>query len=144
MFLRKQTHRNCIWETKLSFKPTSSDTEAGTVVWLNYFTHSSLGIRKEDSGRFLRFSPSDHDTVERRLKPESDIILTVTCGDKYEFGYREDTGSEIQWIGSVSNIAATAAPPVGANFTGMMLGIYSFGERQRCLAPADFAYAEFR
>ena len=144
MFLRKQTHRYCTWETQVSFQPTSHHTEAGTVVWLNYFTHSTLGIRKDNNGRFLRFQPSDGSTVECRLKPATDVILTVDCGSEYRFGYREDTESDIHWIGSVSNRAATAAPPVGANFTGMMLGIYAFGERQRCLAPADFAYAEFR
>ncbi|KAJ5864106.1 Concanavalin A-like lectin/glucanase subgroup [Penicillium soppii] len=144
MFLRKQTHRHCTWETQLSFQPTSYHTEAGTVVWLNYFTHSTLGIRKDENGRFIRFKPSDGDTVEHRLKPTTDIVLTIDCGSEYRFGYRENTESNIHWIASVSNRSATATPPVGANFTGMMLGVYAFGERQRCLAPADFAYAEFR
>ncbi|CAI7643436.1 unnamed protein product [Penicillium glandicola] len=144
MFLRKQTHRHCTWETKLSFQPTEVEAEAGTVVWLNYFTYSSLGIRKDNKGRFIRFRPSEGDIVEHRLDTETDVILTVECGTEYRFGCREDTESDVHWIGSVSNSAATAPPPVGANFTGIMLGLYAFGERQRCLTPADFAYAEFR
>jgi beta-xylosidase len=144
MFLRKQTHHFCRWETRLSFEPTAAETEAGTVVWLNYFTYSSIGIRKDGKGRFIRFRPSKGDTVERRLDTKTAVTLTVDCGTEYRFGYREDTHSDVHWIGSVSNNAATTAPPVGANFTGMMLGLYAFGERQRCLAPADFAYAEFR
>ncbi|KAF3019616.1 hypothetical protein E8E15_007835 [Penicillium rubens] len=142
MFLRKQTHHFCRWETRLSFEPTAAETEAGTVVWLNYFTYSSIGIRKDGKGRFIRFRPSKGDTVERRLDTKTAVTLTVDCGTEYRFGYREDTHSDVHWIGSVSNNAATAAPPVGANFTGMMLGLYAFGERQRCLAPADFAMTE--
>lgn len=144
MFLRKQTHRVCTWETRLSFQPTTHETEAGTVLWLNYFTYSSIGIRKDNKGRILRFRPSEGDIVERRLNTKDDITFTIECGEEYRFGYREDTESDIHWIGSVSNRAATAAPPVGANFTGMMMGLYAFGERQRCLIPADFTYAEFR
>lgn len=144
MFLRKQTHHFCRWETRLSFEPTVAETEAGTVVWLNYFTYSSIGIRKDGKGRFIRFRPSKGDTVEHRLDTQTAVTLSVDCGTEYRFGYREGTQPNVHWIGSVSNIAATAAPPVGANFTGMMLGLYAFGERQRCLAPADFAYAEFR
>ena len=144
MFLRKQTHRCCTWETSLSFHPTSNQTEAGTVVWMNYFTHSTLGIRKDTTGRYLRFQPSEGDPVERRLGPATTLTLTIQCGAEYRFGYREDTEPDIHWIGSASNASLTAPPPVGANFTGAMLGIYAFGERQRCLVPADFAYAEFR
>lgn len=144
MFLRKQTHQLCRWETKLSFQPMIDETEAGTVVWLNYFTYSSIGIRKDSKGRFIRFRPSEGDVVEHRLDIKTDVTLTVDCGTEYRFGYCESTESDIHWIGSVSNSAAMAAPLVGANFTGMMLGLYAFGERQRCLAPADFAYAEFR
>lgn len=49
----------------------------------------------------------------------------------------------LQWIGEVANSVMTRAPPVGAPFTGMMLGLYSYGELQKkCLTPADFHYAE--
>jgi hypothetical protein len=111
---------------------------------MNYFTYSSLGIRKTDKGRSILFRPSEEETVEFELGTATDIILTIECGTEYRFGYREDTETTFHWIGSVAKSAATRAPPVGANFTGMMMGLYAFGERQRCLTPADFAYAEFR
>lgn len=120
LFLRKQTHRFCTWETKLSFQPTTDHTEAGTVVWWNYFTYSSLGIRKGDDGhgRILRFRPSKGDVVEKTLDSTSEIVLVIECGEEYKFGFRESSASEIRWIGTVSNGAATHAPPVGAPFTG--------------------------
>lgn len=119
LFLRKQTHNSCTWETKLSFHPTSQHTEAGTVVWWNYFTYSSLGIRKGDGpGRRIRFRPSEGDVIEKTLDATSEIVLVIECGDEYKFGYCESSTSEICWIGTISNGAATKAPPVGAPFTG--------------------------
>ncbi|KAJ5661448.1 uncharacterized protein N7477_009064 [Penicillium maclennaniae] len=142
LFLRKQTHRYCTWEIELTFEPISDYTEAGTVCWWNYFTYSSIGIRKRGNNRVIHFRPSEGDKVERKLN-SSTVVLVVECGNEYRFGYREST-NHVEWIGSVSNQAATRAPPVGASFTGMMLGLYAFGERQKCLTPADFAYAQFR
>lgn len=144
LFLRKQTHQFCTWETRLSFLPLSEHTEAGTVVWWNYFTFSSLGIRAQSGRRIIRFQPSEGNSVECHLDSTTDVILVIECGNCYRFGYRLVTESHIHWMGRVTNRDATKAPLVGAPFTGMMLGLYAFGERQRCLTPADFAYAEFR
>jgi beta-xylosidase len=127
MFLRKQTHRFCTWETKLSFQPTSEHTEAGTVLWWNYFTHSSLGIRKRDDQRIIRFKPSEGDVIEATLQPTRDIILVVECGNEYRFGYRDPSSEETIWIGSVANYVVTKAPPVGAPFTGMICMKFSEG-----------------
>jgi hypothetical protein len=82
--------------------------------------------------------------MEHTLSPTSEVILVIECGDQYRFGYRELTDPEIIWIGAVDNVTVAKSPPLGAAFTGMMLGLYAFGERQRSLTPADFAYAEFR
>lgn len=118
LFLRKQTHRFCTWETKLTFQPSSEHTEAGTVVWWNYFTYSSLGIRKQGDGRIIRFRPAEGEVVEHQLGLTTDVVLLVECGNEYRFGYREYTSQQINWIGTVSNKAATKVPPVGAPFTG--------------------------
>lgn len=148
LFLRKQTHRFCTWETRVSFNPTSLQTEAGTVVWWNYFTYSSIGIRFKDGGRVVRWRSVDGQHTDTPLSSAGDVIFIIECGDKYRFGLKEADGSTsdtVKWVGEAGNTAFTnAALPVGAPFTGMMLGLYAFGERQRCLVPADFAYAEFR
>lgn len=102
----------------MDFQPTSEYTEAGTVCWWNYFTYSSIGIRKRGDDRIIRFRPSEGETVERILG-SSAVVLVVECGDEYRFGYREST-RHIEWVGSVSNQAATRAPPVGAPFTGKL------------------------
>lgn len=159
LFLRKQTSRACTWSTQLSFKPTSPDTEAGTVVWWNYFTYSSVGIRVSRTApkqRILRFRPAgDGKEIEINLKSEgAEVKLVVDCDEvRYKFGFVElvdgESGKdgkegELQWIGEVGTDIMTAGPLVGAPFTGMLLGVYAFGEFEGCLEPADFKYAEFR
>lgn len=150
LFLRKQTHRVCTWETRVSFESKQKHTEAGTVVWWNYLTYSSMGVQGSDTGgRMVRFQPAQGDAVEIPLQnAQSDVIFVVECGPSYRFGFREAAPdgdqTRLQWVGDVGNDTMTRPPRVGAAFTGMMLGVYAFGERQRCLAPADFHYAMWR
>ena len=150
LFLRRLTHRVCTWETRLSFSPSSPHTEAGTVVWWNYFTYSSIGISLSAWGgpRVVRWRSADGQCTDLQLSSAtSEVIFVIKCGDRYKFGYREvdEPTDTVRWIGEAKNTDFTnASLPVGAPFTGMMLGLYSFGERQRCLVPADFSYAEFK
>ncbi|KAL4749101.1 hypothetical protein BDW72DRAFT_214320 [Aspergillus terricola var. indicus] len=183
LFLRKQTARYCTWETKLRFSPDSVNVEAGTAVYLNYFTFVSVGIRldsshaeaeesrslgndgKTERKRVIRFTPSNtHNTpgfsskaVDFTLSSStSAVVLRIECGDSYRFGFREvwadadtDQGAkqsetrEVHWVGEVSNRALLEAPlPIGAPFTGVMLGLYSVGDREAVRVPADFEYVQ--
>lgn len=166
LFLRKQSERFCTWETRLSFTPSSPYTEAGTVVWMDYFTYSTIGIRLEVSSnngtndapkekilrRIIRFPPpigSGADVIERELKSlDSDIVLTISCGDGYRFSFREivnndtTTQEQPQCIGEVANEVMTRPPPIGLQFTGVMLGLYAFGTYHPCSTPADFHYVQ--
>ncbi|KAL3437026.1 glycosyl hydrolase [Aspergillus tetrazonus] len=184
LFLRKQTARYCTWETKLRFFPDSVNVEAGTAVYLNYFTFVSIGIRldpsqaeteeprsldngKKESKRIIRFTPSNtHNTpgfsskaVDFPLSSStSAVVLRIECGGSYRFGFREvqtdaDTvpgakqpeTREVQWVGEVSNRALVEAPlPIGAPFTGVMLGLYSVGDREAVRVLADFEYVQIR
>lgn len=143
LFLRKQTHRFCTWQTSLSFHPTSEHVEAGTVLWWNSFTKSRIGIRKTGNGHIVRFQSSDCVVEQRELKSTTEVVLFIECKERYRFGYRESSDTDICWLGEVEAHTATEAPPVGAQFTGMMLGVYCYGQRNACLTPADFSYAQF-
>ena len=148
MFLRKQTARVGTWSTGLSFHPNSPHSEAGTAVWWNYFTYSSLGIRVskvDPSKRVLRYRPANGNEVLVGLETKNDEVkLVIRCeGEKYNFGFAEGNLGETQWISDISTEEMTVDPPVGAAFTGMMLGLYAFGELEGCLVPADFKYAVF-
>ncbi|KAL4803136.1 glycosyl hydrolase [Aspergillus unguis] len=181
MFLRKQTARHCIFETELRFFPDSLHVEAGCVVYFNYFTWVSIGIRlapesdshtSEGNGeqRIVRFTPSNTTHGNGFSSQSTDIPLSsstsavrlqIQCGDAYQFGFREilpdstsslvpaeshsSADGKVHWVGEVSNRALVEAPlPVGAPFTGAMLGIYSVGDREAVRVPADFAYVEVK
>lgn len=61
----------------------------------------------------------------------------------FTLGYAE-LDEDYTWLEPVSMDLMTANPPRGMAFTGMMLGLYAFGELQKCLTPADFAFALFK
>lgn len=88
-------------------------------------------------------------STEIPLKTESaDVLLVVDCQDlEYRFGSQELNPASIEcdvtWIGSVSTEIMTRGPKVGAAFTGMMLGLYAFGEMERCFVPAVLRFAAF-
>ena len=120
------------------------------MVWWNYFCYSSIGIRQcptNPNERLIRFRPAEGEIVERSLlRKTSEVVFVIECSTSgYQFGYQEVTNGvqNVQYIGRVDNHVMTRDPPVGAPFTGMMLGLYAFGEMERCLAPADFQFAEF-
>lgn len=103
-------------------------------------------------GRCLRFKSAANIVVNQPLQStESRVRLIVDCmDDGYHLGFEEViaaglllAGGDVQWVGSVSTEIMTVDPPVGKPFTGMMIGIYSFADSQRCFTPADFRYARF-
>lgn len=152
MFLRKQSVRRTRWSTQLNFQPKSERTEAGTVVWWNYLTYSSIGVRRAaDGSRIVRFKPAEGAEKVIGLETgDADVLLVVDCQDLcYNLGFQEvkkgssDGVGVITWVGSVSTDVMTRDPTVGAAFTGMMMGLYAFGEMERCLVPAVFKFAAF-
>ncbi|KAI5290071.1 hypothetical protein KEM54_002510 [Ascosphaera aggregata] len=159
MLLRKQTQKHTVWRTQLSFKPSSPYVEAGTVVYWNYYTFSSIGLRlaNDNTGDLqVRLTKADGVTVERKLQNrQAEVQFVISCSnDGYQFGFREIAGEAEeeadssslpwQWLGTVANSIMTRDPPIGAPFTGMMVGLYAIGENEPCIAPADFKFAEFR
>ncbi|PLB55756.1 hypothetical protein P170DRAFT_443475 [Aspergillus steynii IBT 23096] len=148
LFLRKQTHQAVRWRTQVSFFPRSKHTEAGTVLWWDYFTFSRIGICMDSTGaRIARFVSPDGATVEEIL-PDADsgaIYFVIDCDAEYRLGYEVPSKREkdVKWLGSVSRAVMTRHPRIGRPNTGMMLGVYAFGDKEQCLEPADFEFAEF-
>ncbi|KAF1849569.1 glycoside hydrolase family 43 protein [Cucurbitaria berberidis CBS 394.84] len=154
LFLRKQKHWPTVWETQLDFQPKIPRVEAGTVVWWNYTCFASIGVRShQDAGqnkRVVRFTPPTNTgkLVEQDVSEKSEIKFIIDCtATNYRFGFQEVgalDGGRWTWLGDVDTQVLTRSPEIGQPFTGMMLGLYSFGELQPTLTPAHFAYAEFR
>ena len=146
---RKQVHRNGIWKTRLAFQPSTVHCEAGTVVFWNYCCFTSIGIRLKDEGkRQIIVNFSSHRQTAADLKTiDADVDLVIECSDeKYRLGYIENgklANRETKFIGEITAAEMTVDPPVGLPFTGMMLGLYAFGDLVSCHDPADFEFAEF-
>ncbi|CAK7210018.1 hypothetical protein SBRCBS47491_000628 [Sporothrix bragantina] len=150
LLLRKQQHRAGLWTAQLSFCPTNAYEEAGTVVYWNYTTYSSIGVclSKTTRERVVRFQSPDGEATEHPLGGDDTVLLFIQCNeDGYKLGFlgvSEDSGEQIQWLGSVDSEAMTREPPVGMAFSGMLLGIYAFSEHHGLSSPADFSRVTFQ
>jgi hypothetical protein len=59
--------------------------------------------------------------------------------EEYTLSIAEPCMDEYQVRESVPVSALITSPPVGGAFTGMMFGLYAFGNGEPCLDPADFS-----
>jgi len=136
------------WETQLDFQPGVPRVEAGTVVWWNYTCYASIGIALSNQDQtIVRFTPPETKPIEQVISEKGEVKFIVDCtATSYRFGYQEVGAGTEEWIwlGEVDTEVLTRNPDIGQPFTGMMMGLYAFGELQPILTPAHFAYAEFR
>jgi hypothetical protein len=136
-----------MWTTELDFQPNVSQVEAGTVVWWNYTCYASIGIAlNNQKQRIVRFTSPDKEVTEMTISVTGEVKFIIdSTTTSYRFGYQElGSGKNTQWLGEVDTEVMTRNPDIGQPFTGMMMGLYSFGELQPVLTPAHFVYAEFR
>ncbi|KAF7906715.1 hypothetical protein EAF00_000994 [Botryotinia globosa] len=153
VFFRKQTSRVGVWSTRLSFNPTSAHMEAGTIVYWNHLTYAHIGIKgsPQESRKqvitqiFINGQAKGHSIGE--LKTKDDVTLFIWCTDEgYKLGFKpcdEPNEKAIQWMGETIVEEITADPPIGAAFTGMMLGVYATGNGDSGTVPANFSFVEF-
>jgi beta-xylosidase len=143
-----------VWETQLDFQPDVTRVEAGTVLWWNHTCYASIGIaladRNGQSQRVIRLTRPDVEPVERVISEKGEVKLIIdSTPQSYRFGYLEinegtQQKAEWTWVGDIDTQIMTRNPHIGQPFTGMMMGLYAYGELQPVLTPAHFAYAEFR
>ncbi|KAM0205801.1 hypothetical protein ACHAPA_009189 [Fusarium lateritium] len=147
MLLRKQTSYNQIFRAKMDFKPTVRGYEAGVVLWWSQYSYASLGVvatqcddgkleskigYKGATGKAGEFVTS---TVD--FSSLDSVEFTIRAyATKYELSLT--AGGKKSEVFTVEANTMTVMPPVGGCFTGVMLGIYSFGRNQPVLDPADF------
>ncbi|KAF3925888.1 Beta-xylosidase [Dactylellina cionopaga] len=164
MLLQRQTRANIVWTTELEFYPDRKTYEAGAVVWWNSYTFASIGIRfKSTTGRrFIAVKQAldgkgDFEEREHELpETNSPVLLHIKALPlEYHLGFSFPSASEasdpsakriktdITWVSSISTKVMTLLPPIGNAFAGMMFGVYSFAELERCLVPADFKYVRW-
>jgi beta-xylosidase len=152
MLVRKQSIRDGTWTTRLDFNPSKPTYEAGMVLYWNLYTFASIGVRRAASGagREIRFTHPDGRTGSFKhsahpLHYDGPVTLVISCASThYKLGYIASApASEMTWLEPIPMQVMTADPPRGMAFTGMMTGVYAFGEREPCLSPADFEFVNW-
>lgn len=72
------------------------------------------------------------------------MTLGFACSaTSYKLFLISEDDASLQHLEDVPVTVMTADPPKGMAFTGMMLGLYAFGEMEACLSPADFEYTKW-
>ncbi|KAG9629314.1 glycosyl hydrolase, partial [Aureobasidium melanogenum] len=96
LVLRKQTLARGTWETRLDFQAQYQHCEAGTVIYWNPYSFSSIGIRKGVNGkkRIIRLtiptSPGEFTTTDLPLDHMGPVKLAIKCSEVgYTLGYAE-------------------------------------------------------
>lgn len=70
--------------------------------------------------------------------PTVPVKFTLVCeGSTYTLGFDQGQGGRQTHV-SCSAEDLTIMPPVGGAFTGVMFGVYVFGQGEPVLDPADF------
>ncbi|RYO86632.1 hypothetical protein DL766_003525 [Monosporascus sp. MC13-8B] len=156
MLLRKQSSYTETFSAKLQFHPRKPGYEAGIVLWWNQCSFASIGIRlaaaddngahrktvvfREPTGKAGDFKVSSHGAAAADAAETAALSVEAHPASyrlKVAFGGEERSFD-------VAAQTLTVTPSVGGAFCGAMFGIYSFGEWEPVLDPADFSDIKIR
>ncbi|KAF7562943.1 hypothetical protein G7046_g1178 [Stylonectria norvegica] len=148
MLLRKQTGYTQTFRAKLEFDPRVRGYEAGAVLWWSRFSYASVGVvaKAATDGSIspwvvCREPDGKADVkevawVEAETFGEAAELVIHTHPTFYKLTITA-AGKTTTFNVTVQDLAVT--PPVGGSFTGTMFGIYSFGQGEPVLVPAEFS-----
>jgi hypothetical protein len=146
--LRKQSALQQKFHCILDFSPSEKGYEAGIVVFWSSYSYASIGIRLNATGegKVIIVRTPDESTVG--LLKEKEIVLSALQAENslhLLVGWRENgyilgvvEGNRVIQYGFAEGELLTRSPPTGNSYTGMMFGVYAFGNWEPCLDPADF------
>ncbi|KAJ4352094.1 uncharacterized protein N0V89_007440 [Didymosphaeria variabile] len=152
MLLRKQTEYCESFHATLDFEPTILGYEAGIVAYWSPFSYATIGVgtvqhgdnyfrtivcRKPEgqAGAFKVLHPMIQDSP--LCSSHTVRLCAEACNGTYKLYAKDEDKAEVQsFTFTAEELAVT--PPVGMSFTGTMLGVYSFGNSEPVLEPADF------
>ncbi|KAG8622890.1 hypothetical protein KVT40_009401 [Elsinoe batatas] len=151
MLLRKQSEYTDSFHVKMQFSPSRSGYEAGIVLWWNQFSYSTIGLTKlrgtTDLSELVIASKSPsggagvHAQEIKSLPPNQASKTLDLSIHSSTTSYRLQAHIEGTLVHAIEVAASelTVMPPFGGSFCGVMFGIYSFGDSEPVLDPADFS-----
>jgi alpha-N-arabinofuranosidase len=142
---RRQQHFDFNATTVLDFKPSKSNEEAGITALGSNQYHYEIAIRTEGNHRivFVRFKLGYITNLAAKEEiPDGPVYLRISGkGLYYSFSYSLDN-KNFKTIAKVNNRFLSAE--VIGGFTGVVLGMYTTGNGQKSLTPADFDWFEYQ
>jgi beta-xylosidase len=160
LLLRKQESFHDRFSATMEFNPSRKGYEAGISVWWSMYSFASIGITcvfhngemvptvvcRQPSGVAgkltttypaiaSQFTPQAFDASAPAQLSAQATPTTYTL---------ELLQGQSTWAFSFNTEDLCVMPPVGGAFTGTMFGIYSFGDWEPVLDPADFKYIVIR
>ncbi len=142
----RQTEMHAVFSTKMEFTPESENEEAGISVFVSNAFHYDFykSVREAKQVVVIRKSVGDITTESHSTVLENSIdplqLRVVIEPTQYLFEYREE-GKD--WTTLGTGVAQIIATEVADVWSGTMLALYSTGNGQSCVNPADFAWSEY-
>ncbi|KAF2223358.1 glycosyl hydrolase [Elsinoe ampelina] len=151
MLLRKQSEYTDSFHAKMQFSPSRPGYEAGVVLWWNQFSYATIGLTKlrgtMDPSELVIASESPsgeagvHAREVRSLSSDQaskTLDLSIHASTTSYLLQAHIEGTLVHAV-EVAASQLTLMPPVGGSFCGIMFGIYSSGDSEPVLDPADFS-----
>ncbi|KAI1187629.1 glycoside hydrolase family 43 protein [Nemania serpens] len=159
MLLRKQSSYTESFEAKMEFNPRKAGYEAGVVVWWSQYSYATYGLTLRE-----RVDGEQVLTIASRVPTGKPGAIALhypnvePCGENDDIAHKILPGDTVQFRieatpttyglsfklrnhGSSCRIQArdlTVIPPIGGAFSGVMFGVYAFGQGEPVLDPTDF------
>lgn len=142
---RRQTAFNITASTKVNFKPTADNEEAGLVIRADDKNHYDLLItcyKGKKTVMLRKYLKDKVAEVNYQEIPDGEIILRITStASEYKFWILKE-GKEAQLVGTATT-QDVSNEKVGG-FTGVFIGMYASGNGKVNTNPADFDWFEFK
>jgi xylan 1,4-beta-xylosidase len=143
---RRQTDLTFHASTRLSFNPQHENEEAGLVLRGNEKNHYELGVTFKNGKRQIFLRKTLNGKLEEPFTNEigaGDITLVIAGTPlEYRFSYRLGDQAEKE-LNSPAATRDLSSEKVGG-FTGVFIGMYATGNKQKSTSPADFDWFEYQ
>lgn len=154
LLLRKQESFHDRFSATLEFTPSRKGYEAGISVWWSMYSFASIGVTCVfHNGEIIPTVVCRLPTgVAGKLKTTYPAIASKSTPEVFDASAPAQLSAQAtpmtytlslvqgqsNWNFSFNTEDLCVMPPVGGAFTGTMFGIYSFGDWEPVLDPADF------
>jgi alpha-N-arabinofuranosidase len=141
---RRQCHFDCEADARVDFDPLDEGAEAGLTAYMIHRHHYEIAITCLNGQRRVivrrRIGSLQAVVAQQALGPGPVILRVRATKDKYQFGI-SSSQTTTEWL--AEGETRYLSTEVASGFTGVYLGMYTSGNGQPCLSPADFDWFDY-